>query len=340
MASYRFRFVGLACFCLCVLLLQGCNWPEFVDTITFQNKFRQPFTTLSPEDESVAQIDIATIIWRRDQPMLNEGMWAELDEQFIPLDLRKNLAQQGLRVGLMRSAVGSRLQSVLANPEYDKQAQLSSTDVIRTQMVVNDQFMETSQNSPVCTVEARRILSRHELEVTWPVGPRGGQARLLVPDAEADYSVKEVSDLELQYSMTLRKLPDGQTLLRIVPMVKCGLGKTATSNVFIDSLRNKNSINKLEQRYEKLAFEATLSQDQYLVVTATRPEGQLAKDAETWGDLAFVNYPMDQQTVLVFRGASVLGKATLQAPRKGNAWPLAWQTRELQPAPGVQADPK
>ena len=75
-----------------------------------------------------------------------------------------------------------------------------------------------------------------------------------------------------------------------------------------------------------------MSQDQYLVVTGTRPE-RLAPvgevDAQTWGDLAFVKYESDQQTVLVFRGASVLANRAPQAPTKGNAWPLAWQTREL-----------
>ena len=37
-----------------------------------------------------------------------------------------------------------------------------------------------------------------------------------------------------------------------------------------------------------------------------------------------------EQTVLVFRGASVLSTRTPVAPKKGNAWPLAWQTSEVQ----------
>jgi len=115
-------------------------------------------------------------------------------------------------------------------------------------------------------------------------------------------------------------------------MVKCALGQEAGSNVFMESLRLKNTINKLEQRYEKLAVEATLSQNEYLVVTATRPDRSVAvgePSAEVWGDLAFMNYPTDQQTVLVFRGTSVVSTRSPDAPKKGNAWPLAWQTKEL-----------
>jgi hypothetical protein len=272
------------------------------------------------------------MVWRRDQPMLNEGIWSELDEQFLPLEVRQSLAQQGLRVGLMRSATGSRLQAAIANPEYSKEAQGISTDVIREQTVLRDGMVEVPRALPVCTVEARRILNRCEQEMFWPVGKPGGKARLLVPDAEKDYVARDVSQLELQFAIQLQKQPDGATKVRMVPMVKCALGQETSSNVFIESLKLKNTINKLEQRYEKLAVEATLSQNEYLVVTATRPDRPVATSdstVETWGDLAFMNYPTDQQTVLVFRGTSVLSNKSPDAPKKGSAWPLAWQTKEL-----------
>lgn len=300
--------------------------------MNWQKQYRQAFTTLNPEDESVAQIDIATVVWRRDQPMLNDGLWAELDEQFLSIDQRQALAQHGLRVGLMRSAVGSRLQAALANPEFAKEVQNIRTDVIRDQTILQDRMVEAPQLAPVCTVEARRVLNRCEQEMFWPVGKAGGKARLLVPDAEKDYVAREVSQIDLQYAIQLQKLPEGLTKIRLVPMVKCTLTAETSNNVFMESLKLKNSINKLEQRYEKLAVEATLSQNEYLVVTATRPDRPWQagdNQVETWGDLAYMNYPTDQQTVLVFRGTSVVSNRTPDAPKKGNAWPLAWQTKEL-----------
>lgn len=300
--------------------------------MNWQKQYRQAFSTLNPEDESVAQIDIAAIVWRRDQPMLNEGLWAELDEQFLSLDQRQTLAQHGLRVGLMRSAVGSRLQAALANPEFAREAQSVTTDVIREQTIVQDRMVEVPKLAPVCTVEARRVLNRCEQEMFWPVGKSSGKVRLLLPDAEKDYVARDVSQVDLQYAIQLQKLPDGMTKIRMVPMVKCSLAAETNSNVFMESLKLKSTINKLEQRYEKLAVEATLSQNEYLVVTATRSDRPfLPSDTsvETWGDLAYMNYPTDQQTVLVFRGASVISSRTPDAPKKGNAWPLAWQTKEL-----------
>ncbi len=324
--------IVLASLACCLMGIMGCTWPEMVENMTWQKQYRQAFTTLRAEDESVAQIDIATMVWRRDQPMLNEGMWAELDEQFLPLETRQALAQHGLRVGLMRSSVGSRLQAAIANPEYAKEAQANTKDVIHEQALLHDRVIELPKAAPVCTVEARRILNRCEQEMFWPVGKPGGKARLWVPDVEKDYAAREVSQLELQYAIQLQKLPDGMTKIRMVPMVKCALGQETSTNVFMESLRLKNTINKLEQRYEKLAVEVTLSQNEYLVVTATRPDRPVSTaepSAESWGDLAFMNYPTDQQTVLVFRGTSVISTRSPDAPKKGNAWPLAWQTKEL-----------
>lgn len=316
----------------CLLALAGCTLPEIVDSMNWQKHYRQAFTTLNPEDDSVAQIDIATMVWRRDQPMLNEGMWAELDEQFLPLDQRQALAQHGLRIGLMRSAVGSRLQASLANPEYAKEAQRNNGEVIREQTIIQDRIVDVPKLAPVCTVEARRVLNRCEQEMFWPVGKPGGKAKLLVPDTEKDYVARDVSQLDLQYAIQLQKLPDGMTKIRLVPMVKCALGTETSGNVFMESLKLRNSINKMEQRYEKLAVEATLSQNEYLVITATRADRPLLPGetgAETWGDLAYMNYPTDQQTVLVFRGTSMVSSRSPDAPKKGNAWPLAWQTKDL-----------
>lgn len=323
----RYWYAGALGLCLST----GCALPDMIDSMSWKQQYRQSFTTLNPEDEGVAQIDIATITWRRDQPMLQETMWHELDEQFLPLELRRELAQHGLRVGMMRTAAGSRLQATLANPEYAKATQSDSFDVIQTQLIVNNQVVEPPKTVPVCTVEARRIINRNDQELSWPVGGRQPQAKLLVPDAEKDYLAKDVSQLELQFAIQLQKLPDGMTKVKLVPQVKCALSNSAgSSNVFLDSLKLKNAVNKFDQRYEKLAVEATLNQDQYLVVTATPVEHAIDPQAETWGDLAFMNYSSDQQQVLVFRGGSVVTSRMPHPPKKGNAWPLAWQASEVQ----------
>jgi hypothetical protein len=307
----------------------GCALPEVIDNLGWKQSFRQPFSTLNPEDDNVAQVDVATVNWRRDQPLL-QGLWTELDEQFLPLETRQHLAQHGLRLGLMRAVAGSRLQATLGNPEFAKEAQTGEI-IQQAGIMDNNQVLATPlKKAPVCTVEARRLVNRNDQEIIWPVGQKIASARLLVPDAEKDYLARDVSQVELQFALQLQKEPDGMTRLRLVPTVKCALSNNSTTNPFLESLKLRNAVNKLEQRYEKLAVEVTLGQDQYLVVTATPVERPFDPQAETWGDLGFMSYPTDQQTVLVFRGASVEGHRTPVAPKKGTSWPLAWQTSKVQ----------
>jgi hypothetical protein len=316
----------------------GCTLPEMIDGLAWKQQFRQPFSTLNPEDESVAQVDIATVTWRRDQPMLKDGLWAELDEQFLTLDQRHQLAQHGLRIGLMRSAAGSRLQATLANPEYSKQGVEASREIVQQNLSLDGKKADLPKMSPVCQVETRRILNRNDQDVFWNVGQRGTTAKLVVPDVEKEYLTREVTELEQQFAIQMQKLPDGTTKLRVAPMIKCAITNNQQSNVFLESLKLKNAVSKLEQRYEKLAFEVTLTHDQYLVVTATPVERPIDPKAETWGELAFMQYPTDQQIVLIIRGASVVASKTPDAPKKGNAWPLAWQASEVQ-APVVVNKP-
>lgn len=328
---YRTRSAMMVCLLGWLVLQNGCAWPDMIDNLGWKQQFRQPFSTLNPEDDNVAQVDIASVTWRRDQPILQEGIWSELDEQFLPLETRRQLAQHGLRVGLMRAVAGSRLQAAISNPEYAREAQTGATDIIQDPVLQDNQrIIAAPKKAPICIVEARRLVNRNDQEVVWPVGQRIPSAKLLVPDAEKDYAVRDVTQLELQFAIQLQKESDGLTRLRMVPTVKCALNSNQTSNVFLESLKLKNAINKLEQRYEKLAVETVLGQDQYLVVTATPVEKPFDNQTETWGDLAFMSYPTDQQTVLVFRGASVLSTRSPVAPKKGNAWPLAWQTSEVQ----------
>jgi hypothetical protein len=47
--------------------------------------------------------------------------------------------------------------------------------------------------------------------------------------------------------------------------------------------------------------------------------------------LAFLDSSADQQTVLVVRGASIAGNRPPAQPKKGMAWPLAWQTAKVAP---------
>jgi hypothetical protein len=306
-----------------------------VERVTFQDQFRQQYSPLNPEDDHIAQVDVATIKWKRGDPQLDQDLWLELDEQFLDLEVRRQVARHGLRYGLMRSATGSKLQATITNPINAADFRKNHPDAAsRVFAPVNDKLVALAPSKTTCTVEARRVIARSEHELFWPAGPKNGLTRLLVVDAERGDVVRQVDQLELGYAVTIQKLPDAQTKIHLVPVAKYAQPAEADwSDTFLDALRAKKPILKQEVRYESLAVEVTLGHDQYLVITAQRSD---QPDADSWGDLAFVNHLADEQTVLVIRGASVAASRSPDPPKKGQAWPLAWQAAEISPAPPTE----
>jgi len=314
-------------------LVPGCTWQEWVNNVTWKNDFRTQFAPLNPEDENIAQVDVATIRWNRGNPQLERELWSELDEQVLNLELRRQMARHGLRFGLMRAAMGSRLQATITDPTNiaDLRKNQPSEAGMPLFAAIDDKLVQVKRGRPACTVEARRVVARSEHDLFWPTGPRAGATKLLVTDADHGDTVRQVDQVELGFSVRLQKLPDSQTRVRLVPVAK--YSQVDWGDAFLDALRTKSTLLKTEMRYEPLAVEVVLGHDQYLVVTAQRSD---TPDADVWGDLAFVDHEADQQTVLVIRGASVPGTRAPDPPRKGQAWPLAWQTTELTPSDKVE----
>lgn len=307
----------------------GCAWHTWSEHVPWREQFRSNFSTWNPEDQDVAQVDVATVLWRQGDPMPEKDLWAELDEQFISLERRKQFAQHGLRVGLMQAATGTRLQAVLADPKNCKQSK--KEDLIQWMVNVGDKLTSAPKLAPHCIVDARRVTSRAQTELQWPLGTRIANGLLLTLDnqtCKAEY----LEQIELHFAVQLRKLPDGMTQVRIVPVAKSAVEKqTELSDYFLDALK-RGSTNKYEQRYEALTLEVNLSNDQYLVLSANRSEPPpvvTQPDVMTWGALAFLDSKNDQQMVLVIRGASVTANRLPDPPKKGQAWPLAWQALEL-----------
>jgi hypothetical protein len=321
------RLLGTA---LVLGVVSGCTWPEWMERATWQDQFRTHFSPLNPEDENIAQVDVATMKWRRGDAQLEADLWTELDEQFIHLDQRRQLARHGLRLGLMRSATGSRLQAAITNPLNAADFHKNHPDAgSRLFAAVNDKLVAMAPSKTTCTVEARRVVARSEHDLFWPTGPKSGPTKLLVLEADRQEAVRQTDQLELGFSVRLQKMPDAQTLVRLVPVAKYSINAQGDwSDAFFDALRNKTSFLKHEVRFDPLAVEVVLGHDQYLVLTAQKSNHP---DAEAWGELAFVNHENDQQTVLVIRGASVESNRSPSPPRKGQAWPLAWQAAEIAP---------
>jgi hypothetical protein len=308
----------------------GCLWHDRILTAPWENLAPTTFS-VSAEDEAVAQVDIATAHWRLGEAMLEQDIWTELDEQFIAAEQRRLLTQNGLRLGLMRAATGTKLQAMLSDPQYAKPQQNSiSTDFIHWWTYVGGKLTEVPKTMPLCSVEAHRVVMHIGNEVFWPIGAKVNSAEMLIPGENA---MQRLEQIELGFSARLQKLPEGRTKLSIVPVVKHSLEKQTTTDIFLDSLRKKGGIERHEERLESLAVEATLGTDQYLVISSQPNMQEGSSTAMSFGELAFLDATHGQQIMLIVRGASLAAIPLPDQPKRGQAWPLAWQAAEMtQPA--------
>jgi hypothetical protein len=326
MGHFSWRLICLAA--LGLVALPGCFWNDWVQAMGWEGRYRGAFSTLNPEEEGIAQVDVATLRCRRGEALVDGELWTELDEQFLPIEKRKALAEQGIRVGVLHAACGSRLQAVIADPA--NAADKPSQDLINWMVKVGEGFVPAPKFAPLCRVEARRVTARAEMSLFWPVGRHAASARLLLPAGERGaWRARDLEEVDLGFALQLQKSSDGLTQLRLVPLARFAQGRRQDlGDVFLDTLRRRNSLPNNEERLEELALEVALGNDQYLVISML-PAVEPPDQACTWGELAFADPQSDQQIVLVIRGASVHANRLPEPPKKGQAWPLAWQAAEM-----------
>lgn len=310
----------------------GCLWSDHGPTGAWENHRAPAFSSVSSEDDNLAQVDVATARWRLGEPMLERDIWTELDEQFTAADQRQLLAQHGLRLGVMRAATGSKLQAVLSDPQCTQPRSNSvSKDVISWWTYVGDKLVEAPKAMPVCSVQARRIMAHDGNEIFWPIGAKINSALVLMP-TENGPQARQLDQVEFGFFARLQKLPEGLTKVTMVPVVKYSLEQQTRTDIFLDSLRKKSGIQRHEERFDSLAVEVTLGNDQYLIVSSQPGDnGGLAVDSRqaTFGELAFFDASNSQQVMLIIRGASVAAPQLPEPPKKGQAWPLAWQAETI-----------
>ena len=89
---------------LTLLAVAGCAAP--------MRKGKSPLVQAQMSPDSVV-LDVYFVRVSADDVEVNEELWQDVDEQHFPADLRKRLAQNGLRVGLMGGQVSPTLSKLL-----------------------------------------------------------------------------------------------------------------------------------------------------------------------------------------------------------------------------------
>ena len=131
-------------------------------------------------------------------------LWREVDEQQVPVETRRKLAQHGLRCGV----VGSQLPSWITDQLAGQSKRLELDESKRT-AVVSDLLTE------------RRIQCRANQRRSVPVGINCKELDVSGPECDSEASHKYV-DAQCHLGLTVIPKGDGQVELELVPEIQHG----------------------------------------------------------------------------------------------------------------------
>ena len=149
----------------------------------------------NPTDSESAFIEYVVIERPYNRDDINRQVWDRIDEQAIPFETRVVLEENGLRVGTISSTAPGTLRSLIDDPRTERGHRLRSFG------------LEKSASLPITA-------QLPKLDFTL----RGEEETLQV--------AKE--NIRLGFQFTLRELPDGKVMVRVVPE-----GKSRTAKLLL-----------------------------------------------------------------------------------------------------------
>ena len=246
MADYwlRYRTWILSAACCLALLCSGCAPLLLTEPKTVSGK--------SPLKPAMATADAVTleILFARfplGQTDMNDALWAQVDEQHLSSDLRRRMAANGLRAGLISSHIPEPIANLIhytSEPlpeEPNKNIPLDKEPAVRRRLV---QVRNGGKSEILATGQIPEL----------PVLIREG-------DSLGGQTFRDAQGLFMLQSQTL---PDGGLRLNLTPEVRHGDSRqqwNGTDGVFrLEMSRDK-------EIYEQLQTSAVLTPGQMLVVT-------------------------------------------------------------------------
>jgi len=193
-------------------------------------------------------VEMLTVEMPLTHPAEEEAMWREVDEQSLPVELRKRLKAAGLRCGIAGNELPLPLQALLA--EVDEDAQVVGQD---------GQMLSVKRPS-------RRRLQCRE----------GDQHQLLLSDVQEELSVlwrdrgriRGATYVDAQPLMVLRAFPQqsGQVRLTLQPQIHHGEARNrwvGRDGMFLMETGKERKV------FDDLMMDVTLSPGEYLLVSST-----------------------------------------------------------------------
>jgi hypothetical protein len=216
-----------------------------------------PFLHTAGMNADGVQLEIVSIRFPNGDQAFNGDLWKEIDEQQLPPGVRRQLAENGLRAGIVSGPMPSLLAQLLNSAEkpasvFEAAASLEHAPVVsRQQMQLHSGWhgqifaSSTYPELPLLTSEEGHVCGH-----TYPQAQCAMNTRVL---SQGDRQVKLQFTPELQYGE-----PRQQWVTDEVASVGQALNRDGV-------LRPQSG--KPKRVFEELSFEATLAPEQMLVLT-------------------------------------------------------------------------
>lgn len=239
-----------------------------------------------PQGPDVVVCEVAVLEVPPADSFVDQELWSSADEQVVALDRKPALEENGLRVGVIGGLPPSKFQALLQSE--------------RTCLSPHHVRMHSGNVKPL------------------GIGPVRDEAAFDLHDGDESKPVN-FSQAQCSFALVPQRLPDGRVRLGLTPQVQHG-GKS----MWLQPAEGEGwsmSGQRPVEKYPRLAFEATVAPQEFLLV------GTRYDRMRTLGHAAFVNVAGDRpaQRLLVIR-------ARAQGEQLAETWsdpnkpaPLAFQ---------------
>ena len=265
----RHRSTALLVLATAALVLPACADPHVVAKSPLRRPRMSPQTTAL--DVFFARVPYG-------DTDANVTLWQELDEQVIPVETRRRLAENGLRVGVASGRLPVALERILDISESSNVNDADAgTDADDTgalggdvNLVLTPSSLGLDANTPVSgrhvqCLDGKTCLllanDRHQEEM-----------HVLLPSADG-LGGRRFTQAQGSFDVTPTRQPDGRVRLRLLPKIEHGqlANRFETQDAFASLVTGQQA-----EKFEQLAVEADLASGDVLVVACdVRRQGSL-----------------------------------------------------------------
>jgi hypothetical protein len=212
---------------------------------------------MSPTAPQTVSLDLFTLRVAADEAALDESIWTEVDELQFPAELRRRLAANGIRAGVVDAAWAARVQSLL---KLDEQAAAPPLEAEGTQIQVTD-----FEQQPPVRHRVLQIPGGRRAQVLC-VGERTRVPELALLVRGDDGEVHGRTYRKAMGMFVIRAFPEGDRRVRLQLTPEVEHGEPQRRFEPGDGML-RVEFSPAHERFESLALESTLSIGQMLVLT-------------------------------------------------------------------------